>query len=329
MWRIITFLIENKLHLSIKGQPGTSRSLRQNNQQQQGPGLHHRSNSILNTNSITSANPLTVLNNSNFSRDYGNGILVGNGLRSSARALSSTSFSTQNFQRDPSATSLKSLSGANGSATNLNNESTHAAAAASSSKLNFIKDLQIRLMDMQKECYYLRCELDSSQQKLTSSMQSIKQFWSPELKRERLQRKEETNKYNMLLEQFKLLQAQYQALADSYEQQTASYQQLQLQLQQQNAMDDYAASSTISNKHLLREKSLLKKTINELEMRINAQKQSLSTKDETIKKLFHLIKAASNKIKNNNTNNINELFPSASNNIEAVSTRLIINVHNF
>lgn len=153
----------------LNNQQSGNKSLRQ----QQAPHQqHHRSNSILNTSSITSANPLTNLgNSSNFNRDYGNGILVGNGLRSSARALSSTSFSTQNFQRDPSATSLKSMSGTHGSNGNLNEYQLHGGQTptqGSSSKVNFIKDLQIRLMDLQKECYYLRCELDSSQQKLTS-----------------------------------------------------------------------------------------------------------------------------------------------------------------
>lgn len=152
-------------------------------------------------------------------------------------------------------------------------------------------------MDMQKECYYLRCELDTCQQKLAASMQSIKQFWSPELKKERHARKEETAKYSLLLEQYKLLQAQYQSLLDSYEQQTLSMQQLHAQVQQLQEHDlaTTAVSGSPSSKHWLKEKSLLKKTINELEMRIAAQKQSLATKDETIKKLFQLVKTLSNK----------------------------------
>ena len=170
----------------------------------------------------------------------------------------------------------------------------------SNSKLNFIKDLQIRLMDMQKECYYLRCELDTSQQKLTSSMQSIKQFWSPELKRERQHRKEETAKYTILLEQYKLLQHQYQSLVDTYEQQAIQLQQAQIQLQQSHQQHDEANASNATAKSMLKEKSLLKKTIGELEMRINAQKQSLTTKDETIKKLFQMIKTLSNKNSLNN-----------------------------
>ena len=52
-----------------------------------------------------------------------------------------------------------------------------------------------------------------------------------------------------------------------------------------------------TSKQLVREKTLLKKTIGELEMRISTQRQSLATKDDTIKKLFHLVKSASGKAK--------------------------------
>ena len=65
----------------------------------------------------------------------------------------------------------------------------------------------------------------------------------------------------------------------------------------------------------MREKSLLKKTINELEMRITAQKQSLATKDETIKKLFQLVKTLSSKQASLNQNNA-DLY--SSNNAENV-----------
>ena len=92
-------------------------------------------------------------------------------------------------------------------------------------------------MDMQKECYYLRCELDATQQKLTASMQSVRQFWSPELKRERAQRKEEAGKWGALLEQHKALQGQYQGLLDAFEQ-------LQCQLQQAHSQQHIDAMDT-------------------------------------------------------------------------------------
>jgi hypothetical protein len=233
------------------------------------------------------------------------------GLRNSSRALSSTNFSNSGTnsvlggtcQRDPSINSIKSLINQLGAQSNsINNlnglglneiqqpqlQQTASTSSAISSKLNFIKELQIKLMDMQKECYYLRCELDATQQKLSSSMQSIKQFWCPELKKERHLRKEETAKYTLLLEQYKLMQVQYQSLLDSYEQQAQHVQQLKMQLQQQQ-QDEMLNSNT--SKNLMKEKNLLKKTINELELRISTQKTTLVAKDETIKKLFQLVKS--------------------------------------
>jgi ELKS/RAB6-interacting/CAST family protein 1 len=145
-------------------------------------------------------------------------------------------------------------------------------------------------------------------------MQSIKQFWSPELKRERQQRKEETAKYTVLLEQYKLLQSQYQTLLETYEQQSIQLQQTQIQMQQLHQHEDLSLNNSASAKQALKEKTLLKKTISELEMRINAQKQSLNTKDETIKKLFQMIKTISNKN--------NDLSSSVNNKIDTVRIRI-------
>ena len=274
---------------------------------------HQRSNSILN-----GTNQLNLLNPLNFTRDYGTSVSVGGGLRASARAQSTNSFSINNLQRETSGNSIKSMLNSNTSDLYSHQYqqqqqqqqpqqpiSPTNQTQVSNSKLNFIKDLQIRLMDMQKECYFLRCELDTNQQKLTSSMQSIKQFWSPELKRERQLRKEETSKYTILLEQYKLLQSQYQTLLETYEQQSIQFQ----QMQQMHQHDDLNMNNSVAAKQVLKEKTLLKKTISELEMRINAQKQSLNTKDETIKKLFQMIKTISNKNSDlgSSMNNKNEL----------------------
>lgn len=279
-----------------KQQPGSSANLNRNHQQH-----HHRSNSILANNLITS-------NQSAF-----NGFTRDSALRHSSRALSSN-----NFMSPPTTTTTTT--------TNLNHTTTNQSAGSvnflpnefssnqvnssqpGTSKLSFIKDLQIRLMDIQKECYFLRCELDASQTKLASSMQSIKQFWSPELKKERQLRKEEAGKYQILLEQYK-------SLLESYEQQSINIQQLQLQ------QDDLSLSSSQSSKQVVKEKSLLKKTINELEMRISAQKQSLTTKDETIKKLFQLVKTLSNKAANAAVNTTS----GAEHEMEAINGQLLLN----
>src|SRR5690606_15120445 len=62
------------------------------------------------------------------------------------------------------------------------------------SRDGFIMELQARLNEMQTQYSHVKRELDATTQKLGSSMHSIKTFWSPELKKERAQRKEEAAK---------------------------------------------------------------------------------------------------------------------------------------
>lgn len=57
---------------------------------------------------------------------------------------------------------------------------------------------------LQREYELIRREYESSMQKLNSSMNSIKTFWSPELKKERALRKEEASKLALMQEQLKM-----------------------------------------------------------------------------------------------------------------------------
>ncbi|EDL75056.1 rCG39215, partial [Rattus norvegicus] len=65
-------------------------------------------------------------------------------------------------------------------------------------------DLQAQLKELQRENDLLRKELDIKDSKLGSSMNSIKTFWSPELKKERVLRKEEAARMSVLKEQMRV-----------------------------------------------------------------------------------------------------------------------------
>ena len=100
-----------------------------------------------------------------------------------------------------------------------------------------------------------------------TAIDRIKNFWNPELKKERVARKEEMSKFNQLYEKYRLLVSS-------------------------TASEANAAPGAVSpDNKLAKENSLLKKTLCELEMRIETQKQNLNTKDETIKSLLILINA--------------------------------------
>lgn len=75
---------------------------------------------------------------------------------------------------------------------------------------NYLGELQHQNNDLQRELGNLKKELELTNQKLGSSMHSIKTFWSPELKKERALRKEESTKYSLINEQLKLLNSENQ-----------------------------------------------------------------------------------------------------------------------
>lgn len=70
---------------------------------------------------------------------------------------------------------------------------------------NYIGELQHQNIDLQRDLGSLKKELELTNQKLGSSMNSIKTFWSPELKKERALRKEESAKYSLITDQLRLL----------------------------------------------------------------------------------------------------------------------------
>src|SRR5262249_37493666 len=90
------------------------------------------------------------------------------------------------------------------------NPSALAAASAHRNPEQTIYDQQLEIAALQKECARFQQELEMSREKLTSCMNSIKNFWSPELKKERAMRKEDATKYTMLTEHLQLLQAEKQ-----------------------------------------------------------------------------------------------------------------------
>ena len=72
---------------------------------------------------------------------------------------------------------------------------------------------QDRITELQKEINSLKKEIEAKDAKLSSSLKSIKQFWSPELKKERAARKEETEKCLILKEKHQIATSQIEVSA--------------------------------------------------------------------------------------------------------------------
>lgn len=75
---------------------------------------------------------------------------------------------------------------------------------------------QDRITELQKEINSLKKEIEAKDAKLSSSMKSIKQFWSPELKKERATRKEETEKCVILKEKHQIATSQIEVSLKIY-----------------------------------------------------------------------------------------------------------------
>ncbi|XP_066499390.1 ERC protein 2 isoform X1 [Hoplias malabaricus] len=168
--------------------------------------------------------------------------------------------------------------------------------------------LMEQLRELQRENELLRRELDVKDSKLGSSVNSIKSFWSPELKKERGMRKEEVAKTSILKEQMRVLDDENQHLQmtiQALQEELRTQRDLNQLLQQEDrvGLSDSASGRfpdlelTEDNFHHLqaeherqaKELFLLRRTLEEMELRIETQKQTLSSRDESIKKLLEML----------------------------------------
>uniref|UniRef100_A0A3P9AN83 ELKS/RAB6-interacting/CAST family member 1 n=1 Tax=Esox lucius TaxID=8010 RepID=A0A3P9AN83_ESOLU len=165
---------------------------------------------------------------------------------------------------------------------------------------NTIMDLQAQLKEVLRENELLRREADVKESKLSSSMNSIKTFWSPELKKERALRKDEVSKilvwkeqYRVLQEETQHLQMTVQALQDELRIQRDLNQLFQQDCGGGRPGEPLSYEPTEENFHRLHAKELflLRKTLEEMELRIDTQKQTLGARDESIKKLLEMLQS--------------------------------------
>uniref|UniRef100_A0A8C6PDX3 ELKS/RAB6-interacting/CAST family member 1a n=1 Tax=Nothobranchius furzeri TaxID=105023 RepID=A0A8C6PDX3_NOTFU len=181
---------------------------------------------------------------------------------------------------------------------------------------NTILDLQAQLKEVLRENEMLRREVEVKESKLSSSMNSIKTFWSPELKKERALRKDEASKIAVWKEQYRIIQDEAQVCLLSpvclqHLQMTVQALQDELRIQrdlnqllQQDPASqgrDLALTSEPTEENYRRlqaeyerqakELFLLRKTLEEMELRIDTQKQTLVARDESIKKLLEMLQS--------------------------------------
>ncbi|XP_063164592.1 ELKS/Rab6-interacting/CAST family member 1 isoform X2 [Candoia aspera] len=170
---------------------------------------------------------------------------------------------------------------------------------------NTIMDLQTQLKEVLRENDLLRKDVEVKESKLSSSMNSIKTFWSPELKKERALRKDEASKITIWKEQYRVVQEEnqhmqmtIQALQDELRIQR-DLNQLFQQDTSSRSNEPFVTELTEENFQRLhaeherqaKELFLLRKTLEEMELRIETQKQTLNARDESIKKLLEMLQS--------------------------------------
>uniref|UniRef100_A0A8C2ZEH7 ELKS/RAB6-interacting/CAST family member 1 n=1 Tax=Cyclopterus lumpus TaxID=8103 RepID=A0A8C2ZEH7_CYCLU len=155
-----------------------------------------------------------------------------------------------------------------------------------------MSDLQTQLREVLRENELLRRELEAKESKLSSSMNSIKTFWSPELKKERALRKDEATKMSVWKEQYRMVQEETQHFQCSIQ---ALQDELRIQRDlNQLCQSDYTESFHLGNheyERQVKELFLLRKTVEEMELRIDTQKHTLTARDESIKKLLEMLQS--------------------------------------
>ncbi|XP_015669661.1 ELKS/Rab6-interacting/CAST family member 1 isoform X2 [Protobothrops mucrosquamatus] len=170
---------------------------------------------------------------------------------------------------------------------------------------NTIMDLQTQLKEVLRENDILRKDVEVKESKLSSSMNSIKTFWSPELKKERALRKDEASKITIWKEQYRVVQEENQHMQMTIQalQDEVRIQRDLNQLFQQDASsrssEPFLTELTEENFQRLhaeherqaKELFLLRKTLEEMELRIETQKQTLNARDESIKKLLEMLQS--------------------------------------
>ncbi|KAH3880922.1 hypothetical protein DPMN_004844 [Dreissena polymorpha] len=158
------------------------------------------------------------------------------------------------------------------------------------SRDSLILELQSQITDLNKDCAKMQQELDSTKDKLSSTMNSIKSFWSPELKKERSLRKEESAKYGLLNEQYKATQAELKKHLSTIRELEAKVKSSSRVASSLLSKDEY---ESLKHQHdgQTKEIKILRKTVDEMELRLETQKQTLLARDESIKKLLEMLQS--------------------------------------
>uniref|UniRef100_A0A3Q4N3L7 ELKS/RAB6-interacting/CAST family member 2 n=1 Tax=Neolamprologus brichardi TaxID=32507 RepID=A0A3Q4N3L7_NEOBR len=148
-------------------------------------------------------------------------------------------------------------------------------------------------LDLQRENNNLRRELEGGRDGRTGPSMNSVNFWSPDVKREKGVRREEAARSSTVKDQYRTNQEDLQQLP-------LTVQELQEELRAHREMNSRSQQHQenffqLQSEHerQAKELSLLRKTMEEMEMRIDSQKQTLGARDESIQRLLEMLQGQS------------------------------------
>uniref|UniRef100_A0A3Q0S3A7 ELKS/RAB6-interacting/CAST family member 2 n=1 Tax=Amphilophus citrinellus TaxID=61819 RepID=A0A3Q0S3A7_AMPCI len=184
-------------------------------------------------------------------------------------------------------------------------------------------DLQAQLRDLQRENNNLRRELEGGKDGRTGPNMNSVNFWSPDVKREKGVRREEGVRSSTVKDQYKTNQEDLQVSCLLLQLLPLTVQELQEELRAHREMNSRSQQHSSSRRpcspcqvpgcdgfssppplvpseenffqlqseheRQAKELSLLRKTMEEMEMRIDSQKQTLGARDESIQRLLEML----------------------------------------
>uniref|UniRef100_A0A8C9ZBI5 ELKS/RAB6-interacting/CAST family member 2 n=1 Tax=Sander lucioperca TaxID=283035 RepID=A0A8C9ZBI5_SANLU len=146
-------------------------------------------------------------------------------------------------------------------------------------------DLQSQLRELQRENDNLRRELDVGRDGRTGPSMNNVNFWTPDVKRDKGVRREEGVRTSVLKDQYRTNQEDLQQLpltVQELQEELRAHREMNSRLQQQRQMQ-------AEHERQAKELFLLRKTMEEMEMRIDSQKQTLGARDESIQRLLEML----------------------------------------